>query len=116
MVPPAGTPKRSSAIAQAVLAHPPIYAARAPSIAPAGPCARREPNSLTGRPFAARTMPVSYTHLPDESSLDAVLDAQKRGKIGSAFIEIVISSNDNAKSLTIAAVSYTHLDVYKRQP
>ena len=40
---------------------------------------------------------------PDESSLDAVLDAQKRGKIGSAFIEIVISSNDNAKSLTIAA-------------
>ena len=48
-------------------------------------------------------IPVAMFVSPDESSLDAVLDAQKRGKIGSAFIEIVISSNDNAKSLTIAA-------------
>ncbi len=48
-------------------------------------------------------IPVAMFVSPDESSLDAVLDAQKRGKIGSAYVEIVISCNDNAKSLTIAA-------------
>ncbi len=48
-------------------------------------------------------IPAAMFVSPDESSLDAVLDAQKRGKIGSAYVEIVISCNDNAKSLTIAA-------------
>ena len=32
------------------------YAARAPMTAPSAPCARREPNSSTARPCAARTM------------------------------------------------------------
>ena len=38
------------------LTTPPMYAARAPSTAASYPCARREPNSITGRPCAARTM------------------------------------------------------------
>ena len=39
---------------QAVPRQPPIYAALAPRIAASLPCARREPNSRTTLPFAAR--------------------------------------------------------------
>ena len=56
MVPPAGTPYSSSVKVQAVPAHPPMYAALAPSIAPLAPWARREPNSSTALPCAALTM------------------------------------------------------------
>ena len=56
MVPPAGTPNSWSEIVQAVPLQPPIYAARAPEMAPSVPWARREPNSSTVRPCAARQM------------------------------------------------------------
>jgi hypothetical protein len=65
IVPPAGTPKSSSAIVQAVPAHPAIYDALAPYIAAAVPCARREPNSETGRPFAARTILLDFVAISD---------------------------------------------------
>ena len=56
MVPPAGTPYSWSEMVQAVPPQPPIYAARAPMMAASAPWARREPNSSTVRPRAARTM------------------------------------------------------------
>ena len=60
MVPSAGIPKSRSEIVHAVPAHPPIYAARAPYTAAAVPCALLVPNSITGRPAAARTILLAF--------------------------------------------------------
>ena len=50
---------------QAVPLHPPMKAARAPSMAPLDPWARREPNSSTARPRAARTIRLALVAMRD---------------------------------------------------
>ena len=63
MVPSTGMPNWRSASTQAVPTAPAMYAARAPSTAPSYPWARREPNSITGRPLAARTMRLVFVQM-----------------------------------------------------
>ena len=53
-MPLAGKPNSTPVRMFEVLAQPPMKAALAPYSAAHGPCARREPNSLTGRLPAAR--------------------------------------------------------------
>ena len=47
------------------------------------------------------------------TNLQAILDAMDQGKITNAEVAAVISNNPGAYALE--PVSYTHLDVYKRQ-
>ena len=55
IVPVDGTPFITPVRILEVLAHPAIIAALAPYVAAHGPCARREPNSLTGLSVARHT-------------------------------------------------------------
>ena len=59
--------------------------------------------------------PVSYTHLPD---IDVLFELADLFKVfgDSTRLRIMYTISENEMSVLNIAVSYTHLDVYKRQP
>ena len=67
-----------------------------------------------------RPIPVSYTHLLAADELNALLNIADEGDTpaGSLHLTLATSAPLNAlfdPILSVVTVSYTHLDVYKRQ-
>ena len=59
-------------------------------------------------------IPVSYTHLAEPAGfVSAAIHSSVSGKV--AKIDTIVDASGYAKPAIFIAVSYTHLDVYKRQ-